>query len=103
VSNDRMPDGPPLPLLVEGLLGDDEIEQLFAELASHARVLEVRAKSGPRDHASPERLDLDGAKRLLLTGATRAVQVRYHFDDAEWSDTLLRLPNGVRLVRCKAE
>lgn len=100
--NDSLPDGPPLPTLVEGLLGDAEIEQLFAELAVHAHVLEVLAKAGPREHAGHGRLSLDEAKHLLVSGAVRAVQVRYHYDGTEWSDTLLRLPSGTRLVRCKA-
>jgi hypothetical protein len=102
MSNDSLPDGPPLPTLVEGLLGDMEVQQLFAELAEHARLLEVLARSGPREHAGQGPLTLGEAKRLLLSGAVRAVQVRYAFDDAEWSDTLLRLPAGTRLVRCRA-
>jgi hypothetical protein len=97
-----LPAGPPLPTLVEGLLGDPELELLFTELAAHGRILEVLTRVGPRDHASPDRLTLGEAKRLLLSGAVRAVQVRYHFDDAEWSDTLIRLPTGTRVVRCKA-
>lgn len=97
-----MPDetAPPLPTLVEGVLSDGELESLFAELGAHARIVEVLAKSAARGHAA-ERPSLAEAYRLLLAGAVRAVQIRYRFDGAEWTDTLLPRGMGFRLVRCR--
>jgi hypothetical protein len=83
-------------------LSDEQIEQLFADLVSQAQVQEVLAKTGPRNHSDQGRLSLSDAKHRLLSGAVRAIQVRYQFEDTEWNDTLIRVPGGTRLVRCKS-
>jgi hypothetical protein len=103
MSSESQANEPPLATLVEAVLNDAQVEQLFSDLANHASVDGVLAKSGPREHAGTGNLDLAEAKRQLLSGAVRALQVRYRFDGTEWSDTLLRVPGGVRIVRCKCD
>ncbi|MBA4192060.1 MAG: hypothetical protein C0467_29125 [Planctomycetaceae bacterium] len=94
-------DGPPMPLMVEGLIDATMLRQLFSDLASAATVTDVREKGGPRGYALPTELTPDLARDRLLSGLTRAVQVRYRFDSHEWTDTIVRMPTGYRVVRCR--
>jgi hypothetical protein len=93
---------PPMPSLVEAMLSEAEVDQLFAELSTHAKVLSALGKSAAHDHANTG-LVLAEAKRQLFSGTVRAVQIRYVYEGSEWTDTLFRQPTGVRMVRCKHE
>lgn len=91
---------PPLPALQEAHLDTALALRLLDDVARTAEVLEVTAKHAPRAHASAERLDIAAARRLLEEGAARGLRLRYRFEGAEWSDTLLAAPGGGwRLVR----
>jgi hypothetical protein len=96
-------DGPPVPLLTEGTIDAATLRQLGADLEACAQVLSVRAKAGPVALAAPDELPLDRALEDLLTGTTRAVQVRYWYDGHEWTDTVVALGKGFRVVRCRHE
>lgn len=93
-------DGPPVPLMVEGLLDRQTLARLFADLEIAAAVLGVREKGGPAEFAGGE-LPLATALDRLLAGTARAVQVRYHHDGHEWTDTVLAAAEGFRVVRCR--
>lgn len=93
-------DGPPVPLMVEGVIDPPTLTRLFADLAA-AAVLDVREKGGPGEYAAGGGVALDAARDRLLAGSARAVQVRYHFDGCEWTDTVLAAPVGFRVVRCR--
>ncbi len=97
------PDGPPVPLLVDGVIDAATLRQLFADLAASATVLGVREKSNPTADMNAEELNLDAAQVRLLSGAARAVQVRYQFASHEWTDTIMSVPSGFRVVRCRYE
>ena len=103
MSEPTFPDGPPVPLMVEGLIDAPTLRQLFSDLASSAVVLDVREKGNPRGYASPTELTPELARDRLLSGFTRAVQVRYRYDGHEWTDTVLGMPTGYRVVRCRHE
>lgn len=94
-------DGPPVPLLVEGLIDAAALRQLFADLAEAATVLGVREKGAPAAYCEAEPLAAAEAAARLLSGAARAVQVRYVYGGHEWVDTILALPGGFRVVRCR--
>lgn len=96
-------DGPPVPLLVEGLIDRPTLTRLFAEIQSAGTVLGVREKGGPAEYASGEDMPPAVALERLLDGTARAIQVRYHFDGHEWTDTVIALPAGFRVVRCRHE
>ncbi len=96
-------EGPPVPLMVEGLIDATTLRQLFLDLATSGTVLGVREKSGPKSHTLGEELNLDDALARLLQRDARAVQVRYRFADHEWTDTILSHPGGFRVVRCRHE
>jgi hypothetical protein len=46
---------------------------------------------------------LTRAREALESGSVRAIQVRYVHEGRTWTDTLLRHPGGLRLVRMAAE
>lgn len=94
-------DGPPLPEMREGLLSAGDLTQLFADISACTTVLGVQEKGGAQRYAEAGTLPLDTARERLVDGAARAVQIRYRFDGFEWSDTVMRLPAGFRLVRCQ--
>jgi hypothetical protein len=96
-------DGPPVPMMVEGLIDAATLRQLFADLAAHATVLGVREKFGPTTYTHAGELTTDDALGRLLRGHARAVQVRYRFADHEWTDTILAASGGFRVVRCRHE
>jgi len=87
--------------MVEGLLDATTLRQLFSDLASSAIVLGVREKNGPKSYTGIDELTPELALLRLLSGEARSVQIRYRFDDHEWTDTIMTTPNGFRAVRCR--
>lgn len=90
-----------LPDLHQADLDDATVAALFRDLAACAQILEVQVKGGATARSSA-RPDLDTARDLLLGGQVRAIQVRYAYQGAQWLDTLMRTPGGVRVVRMQA-
>lgn len=91
-----------LPALQQTHLDPATLAALFRDLAVCAEVMSVlpkwAAQSGTtRTEAQP--IPLDAAQAGLTDGTLRAAQIRYRFENRSWCDTLLRLPDGVRLVR----
>jgi hypothetical protein len=101
ITDAALSDGPPLPEMREGLLLADDLTTLFADISSCTTVLDVLEKGGAQRYAEAGRVTLDAARERLVSGAVRAVQVRYRYDGFEWSDTVMSLPTGFRLVRCQ--
>lgn len=97
----NLPDGPPMPEMREGQLGTAQVEQLFSDLASCTQVLAILEKGGQQDHAKSNNTDLSAARDRFLNREILAVQIRYHYDNAVWIDTLLHSPTGIRAVRCQ--
>lgn len=94
-------DGPPVPLMVEGLIDPPTLTRLFADLESAASVLSVREKGGPGEFAGAGESSTAATLGRLLAGTSRAVQISYRFDGYEWTDTVLAAAGGFRLVRCR--
>ena len=94
-------DGPPVPLMVEGLIDPPTLTRLFADIQTAGRVLGVREKGGPAEYAGGDVMPPAVALERLLAGTARAVQLRYHFDGHEWTDTVLATASGFRVVRCR--
>ncbi|MCA9290952.1 MAG: hypothetical protein KDA25_07475 [Phycisphaerales bacterium] len=92
----------PLPPVFEGLLDDDRLAQLIADLSSCTQVLHVQVRS--RGGGSADRTaTLDEAAAALRAGDTRSVQIRYRYEGAAWCDTLLAQTGGVRLIRIRQD
>lgn len=94
-------DGPPVPLMVEGLIDPPTLTRLFADLESAATGVRAREKGGPGEYAAAGEMPPAVALERLLAGAARAVQLLYHFDGHDWTDTVLAAPAGFRVVRCR--
>lgn len=94
-------DGPPVPLMVEGTVDAATLQQLFTDLTTAAVILAVKEKGGPASYALAGEHDLETARRRLLAGEARAIQLRYRFAEHEWTDTILAIPGGFRVVRCR--
>lgn len=96
-------DGPPVPMMVDGMMDAGTLQQLFSDLTTSATVLCVREKGGPTSYTSENDISLDAAAQRMLDGQVRAIQVRYLFSHHEWTDTIMALPAGFRVVRCQHE
>lgn len=94
---------PALPDLCEGMLDKPTLDRLVTDLEALAKIDEVLLKGGEIQMAERSSLSLERAVELLWNRQTRGVQVRYRWDGDTWLDTMLRLPDGVRLVRMRAE
>lgn len=97
------PANPPPPELRQAAFDAAELENLLLDIAACARIIEVVPKYSATGHvAEGPALALEDGRRLLLEGAARAVQFRYRYEDAEWWDTVMALPEGrFRLVRIR--
>lgn len=94
-------EGPPVPLMVEGLIDAPTLTRLFADIQTAGTVLGVREKGGPAEYAGGDGMPPSIALDRLLTGTARAVQLRYQFDGHDWTDTVLATATGFRVVRCR--
>jgi len=94
-------DGPQLPELCEGVLDVSQVERLFTELAALTQVVAILEKGGAQEYGHTKGFDLETARRRLLSRQCCALQIRYRFDGAEWTDTLLSTAAGIRAVRCR--
>lgn len=94
------PDPPPPPMS-EAMLDEQSLAALFNDIAELATVDEILLKAGPGRVDEGDSCSLDEAHRLIRDGEVRGVQIRYRHSGSHWWDTLMRTPDGVRLVRVK--
>ena len=94
-------DGPPVPMIVEGLIDAATLRQLFADLEAATQILGIREKGTPGSYSLHEECTLETARDRLLTATARSVQVRYRYDNQEWTDTIFTRPGGFGVVRCR--
>jgi hypothetical protein len=100
----EFPDGPAIPEMREALLDPDKVRELASDLARFTRVFSIQCKTSARSQTPPAGdVSLEQATELLLSRNVQAIQVKYHYEDHEWTDTLMQFPSGVRLVRCRHE
>lgn len=99
LSTFEIPEVPELPDLHQGMLDEATLATYFADLQEHAEVFDVNAKGAPESYASDSPMDLAAGENLFQSGLVRGLQIRYRFGGVEWWDTLIRAPEGVRLVR----
>lgn len=103
MSQPTFTEGPPVPLMVDGVIDAITLRQLFSDLATSTTVIGLREKGGPTTYSGADEPTSDEALARLLSGIARATQVRYRFDSHEWTDTILTVPGGFRVVRCRHE
>ncbi len=89
----------PLPSLQDALLDAGLLAELFRDLSGLVEIDEILLKGEARSHASDRCVSLEEAREALEHGRVLGVQIRYRYEGSPWSDTLLRTPQGIRLVR----
>lgn len=87
----------------EAFIDPGTLQQLFVDLAGCAQVLAVLAKGGGTDRAHGGTMSLQEGKEMFMSKRVRGLQIRYRYEGAEWWDTLMHTPGGVKIVRIEQE
>ena len=100
-----------LPDLHAQRLDEATVAALFADIAALSGPVEVRVKGAAARRAGAALISLAEARiaweaggweaGAWEAGAVRAVQLRYVYEGTVWLDTLIREPDGARLVRMR--
>jgi len=93
------PENTPLPQLQDAILDPETLEQLFQDIQHSTVVKEVLLKGGALAMTSGQSVPLAEAMEALKEGRVLGVQLRYWYNGADWWDTLMRTPKGIRLIR----
>jgi hypothetical protein len=93
------PENAALPQLQDAILDPMTLEQLFRDIQRCGVVDEVLLKGGAVLMASEKSVPLAEAEQALRENRVAGVQIRYWYDGANWWDTLMHTPRGVRLIR----
>ncbi len=89
-----------LPPLHVAEIDPDKLRELFADLEALGERLEIVLKRAPEAHVERAPcVSLAETLEQLLSGTALGAQLRYSYKGADWWDTLLRTPDGFRLVR----
>jgi hypothetical protein len=92
-------DGRRLPELAQARLDPGTLDQLFIDIATCTKVIDVTAKLAATQMVPQQRLTLEAAHELIRTRCVRGVQIRYLYDGSEWWDTIIVNDDGVCVVR----
>lgn len=92
----------PFPDLVEGVVDAATLSDLVRDLQTLTVIEEIQLKGGAQSHAERVKIGLAEAADLLLADKLRGLQIRYRWEQTGWIDTLLRTPDGIRIIRTKA-
>jgi hypothetical protein len=91
-----------LPDVHEAALDADGVRRVLGDIDACATLHSIIVKRGALEHADQQPKTLHAAARELFDGSARAIQLRYEHRGQHWTDTILRLGNGYRLVRVAA-
>ena len=93
-----------LPPMREAVLSADQIRNLISDISELAAdvVLMHRAEGAQKTDGvskvdSTKQLEL--SRDLLISGKVARLQIRYRWRNADWIDTLKRVPEGFHIVR----
>ena len=89
----------PVAPIQDAMLDDATVGQLFFDVENASEGVEVFVKGGAVERATDRPFALSEARALFMSSVVHAVQLRYRYRGSEWWDTLIRQPQGVRLVR----
>lgn len=92
-----------LPPMREAILSEEEILQLFADIEAFGSDVLLMQRSTPSARATASRAtsseSLQVAQEALISKSLSRLQIRYHWQNTAWIDTLESRPEGFRLVR----
>lgn len=91
-----------LPELQSQILDEGTLASLVRDVRAVAEGLEVRVKAFAERRIEDVPWELDEALATLRAGKANGVQLRYRHAGELWLDTLMRTPEGIRLVRMQA-
>lgn len=94
-------EAPKLVELQDAILDAETLECLFRDLELCTEILGVTPRRARNQMVPDVNITLTDAKTLLVSGAVSGLQIRYRYEGAEWWDTLMRIPTGIRLVRIR--
>lgn len=77
----------------------EQVERLFSDLQAGAKVHHVQVRTSAPQSANDRATTLADAKSLWLSGEAKAIQIRYDYGGESWCDTLMVLPDTIRVVR----
>jgi hypothetical protein len=101
MSQPTFSDGPPVPIMVEGVMQEAMLRQYFTDLQTCATIMEILEKNLLATTSVSTANDLNTLLHKLLNGETRRAQIRYLYDGVHWTDTLLASRRGFKVVRCR--
>lgn len=88
-----------LPELDEGLLDEAGFRALCAEVERLTELDQVLVKGSPARYTPDTNWQLPAARDALIAGQARGIQLRYRYDGQAWFDTVLKTPDGYKVVR----
>ena len=92
-----------LPPMREALLSEEQVRQLFSDIEACASDIILMQRSATSRRATVSNTltaeQFRIARETLLSGTVSRLQIRYHWQSANWIDTLERREDGVRLIR----
>jgi len=89
------------PELLEAEWDHAQVDALFDDLQQGAKIHHVQVRKTAQGRPQDCQTTLDEARTLLHLGAAKAIQIRYTFDDQNWCDTLMVLPQSIRIIRTR--
>lgn len=84
-----------LPELLEAHWPREQVLALFDDLAAGASIQHVQLRTKSSDSTA----DLATAREAFSANQALAVQVRYHFDGEDWSDTIMAGTETCKIIR----
>lgn len=95
---------PGLPELHSATLDWDSVQRLLNDIEQCAQGIEILPKYAAQGRVpDAAAISLDQARELLADRRVRGLQLRYHYDGAEWWDTLLVAEGRFRIVRIRQD
>ncbi|QDV26203.1 hypothetical protein [Aureliella helgolandensis] len=92
-----------LPPMREAFLSEEQVRQLFSDIETLGSDILLMQRGANAQRATASRAtaaaQLRVAQDTLLSGEIRRLQVRYHWQQVDWIDTLEAGQQGVRLIR----
>ena len=88
---------PELSELLEADWSRDQVLQLFLDLVLGAEVQHVQLRTATVDSTST----LAEAESAFIEGSAKAIQVRYRFENEQWSDTILPGDPTTKIIRSR--
>jgi len=78
------------------------VETLLRDIEACTQVTEIIPKFAAQGYVpDSETVTLDIARRMLSGRSVRGLQIRYHYEGADWWDTLMVVGLQYRLVRIR--